>query len=61
MIRQASTMFKLEYLKLCNLSLRTGRLPKRWKTVKLVPIPKTDGTIVPIIKNKCGNISSSHF
>ena len=48
MIRQAPTMFKLEYLKLCNLSLRTGRLPKRWKTVKLVPIPKKDGSFRPI-------------
>ena len=48
MIRQASTMFKLEYLKLCNLSLSTGRLPKRWKTVKLVPIPKKDGSFRPI-------------
>ena len=48
MIRQAPTMSKLEYLKLCNLSLRTGRLPKRWKTVKLVPIPKKDGSFRPI-------------
>ena len=47
-IRQAPTMFKLEYLKLCNCSLRTGRLPKRWKTVKLVPIPKKDGSFRPM-------------
>ena len=49
MIRQAPTMFKLEYLKLCNLLLRTGRLPKRWKTVKLVSIPKKDGSFRPTL------------
>ena len=48
MIRQSPMIFKLQFLKLCNQSWDEGKLPKKWKAAKLIPIPKKDGNFRPI-------------
>ena len=48
MIRQAPLSFKQQFLNLCNHSWNAGKLPTKWKAVKLVPIPKKDGSFRPI-------------
>ena len=48
MIRQAPLSFKQQFLNLCNQSWNAGKLPTKWKAVKLVPIPKKDGSFRPI-------------
>ena len=46
--RQAPLSFKQQFLNLCNQSWNAGKLPTKWKAVKLVPILKKDGSFRPI-------------
>ena len=48
MIRQSPMIFKLQFLKLCNQSRDEGKLSKKWKAAKLIPIPNKDGNFRPI-------------
>ena len=48
MIRHSPVLFKLQFLRLCNMSLENGKLPIKWKIAQLIPIPKKDGTHRPI-------------
>ena len=48
MISHSPVLFKLQFLMLCNMSWKIGKLPIKWKIAQLIPIPKKDGTHRPI-------------
>ena len=61
MIRHSPVLFKLQFLMLCNMSWKIGKLPIKWKIAQLIPIPKKDGThrnisLITVMSKVCEKI-----